>query len=441
MLRVYLVLTFTGLFFISNAQQAHNPLTGYGIGDILDNSTVNVLTGGWNKAAFQDRYHINLFNPTSFGHLQSTTLEVGVDASKTTLSNASNETKYWNGNLNYLSLAFPLFSPINEVLEKRDRKLKWGMGIALSKMSNVNYNYELPDITAEGVNVVNIHQGEGGLYNLNYNNGLVYKGFNLGLGFKYTFGNISKKRTFSLPDSPDAFYSIEKYKYYLKGWSYKFGAGYEYVLNPLEGSDKTPLVRLRKISISGFYQPSTKIKSSQDALVTIANPTAGSSTLDTVLMSEGVETSSPFESEYGIGVMYQHGAKFQASLNYYGNDLSSMNISGLSNPYVKSSQISAGISWTPEPGSYLSILKRTRYSAGFRYGTMPLELNGKQSELFGVTVGASIPIFLSRQISFINIGAEYGSKQLSLGYSETYTRFVLGFTLNDDYWFLKRKYD
>ena len=61
---------------------------------------------------------------------------------------------------------------------------------------------------------------------------------------------------------------------------------------------------------------------------------------------------------------------------------------------------------------------------------------------YGVTFGMGMPIILPRQgKSFINLGFEVGKQGFADSLEETFFKFNLGFTLNDDTWFFKRKFN
>jgi hypothetical protein len=75
-------------------------------------------------------------------------------------------------------------------------------------------------------------------------------------------------------------------------------------------------------------------------------------------------------------------------------------------------------------------------------GTDPRTLDGAQSQFWGVTLGAGFPIILPRQqISFLNIAFEGGRLGVANVLEETYFKISFGFTLNDNSWFFKRKFN
>ena len=92
--------------------------------------------------------------------------------------------------------------------------------------------------------------------------------------------------------------------------------------------------------------------------------------------------------------------------------------------------------------SYNKFWQRVRYRIGAFTGTDPRSIDGQQLEEVGVTFGFGLPITLPRrQVSFINIALEFGRRGANTALQETYGEFTVGFTLNDNSWFRKRKFN
>jgi len=83
-------------------------------------------------------------------------------------------------------------------------------------------------------------------------------------------------------------------------------------------------------------------------------------------------------------------------------------------------------------------LKRVAYRIGGYYFDDPRQDDIKA---YALTIGAGFPIVMSRnRTSFVNLAFEYGS-QISDSIDEDFWRINLGFTLNDNSWFFKRKFN
>jgi hypothetical protein len=106
-------------------------------------------------------------------------------------------------------------------------------------------------------------------------------------------------------------------------------------------------------------------------------------------------------------------------------------------------QISFGGELIPEYNSYNSYLKKLRYRVGAFYGTDPRSDGfNKQLTSYGITLGLGLPIILPRQqVSFLDLAFEFGQFGSDQGLQENYINMTIGFTLNDDKWFFKRKFN
>jgi hypothetical protein len=104
--------------------------------------------------------------------------------------------------------------------------------------------------------------------------------------------------------------------------------------------------------------------------------------------------------------------------------------------------VAAGLEFIPDNLSYNRYLKRVRYRFGGYYRQDPRSLNGQKLTDFGATFGLGFPLILPRQqTSFINLSLEGGRMGHGTAISENYIRMTLGFTLNDNSWFFKRRFE
>ena len=71
-------------------------------------------------------------------------------------------------------------------------------------------------------------------------------------------------------------------------------------------------------------------------------------------------------------------------------------------------RLSMGFQYIPDATSYNSYLKRAAYRAGISFGTDPRMINGEQIKQYELNLGIGLPVVVSRQLSFINLGLNYG---------------------------------
>ena len=444
MLRKIFITIFTiALIGGLNAQQLHNPISNFGMGDFLDNDQTAVFTTGWANNTFNDRYHVNLSNPASYSFLQSTSFEVGLNGKYSTLTNEFSNYSFFSGQLSHLSLAFPIFSPYNELMEKKVKKIHWGMGLGLAPYSQVSYNYQFKTTDPEAGNILNSQVGSGGIYKLFYNNGLSYKNFSFGIGAQYIFGKIERKKEIGFSDVSAQLSNITalESEVYTKGFLFDFSAMYVHSFNPITNGKKTDYDKEKKLTFGASFQPLSKLKTNISQLDYVYSNQLGLSLSDTISNVSGKISKNNYNSAYGAGISYQDGSKWKININYDAQLFDEYAVAGLDANYKNTGVFKVGGEWCPEPNSYTSFLKRSKYRAGFRTGTLPLTIDGSQAKVVSGTIGFGFPVFVNRQISHVNIGLEMGKKTYGSSFSEQFYKLQIGFNLNDDLWFLKRKFE
>ena len=435
---------FTLLYFcaqIVSAQQYHNPLSAFGFGEFLDNTQAAVASTGWNRSTFNDYYHVNMSNPASYAYLQSTTFEIGVNARRVNFTNGVNKNTAWQGNINSISLAFPMFSPFNEVLDRKERDFKWGMGFGLSPFSKMDFNYQLDYEDPQFGNYAQIHSGKGGFYELHWNNGLSYKNFVLGLGVNYLFGKSTRQSVLYFSDlvRENAYNYDFQNETYLNGFNFNLAANYNLILNPITDGKRTDADRVKKFVFGAYIKPGFQVRARENKSLYSSAPITN--TTDTIYIQDDVKSKGKFYGEYGAGIQYAVGHKYRVNVNYSALQFDDANLLNFKDIYNNASTITLGGEYSPDPTSYVSFFRRVKYRAGFRTGTQPLVLDGKQTTITSGIIGLGLPVFVNRQISFVNLGFELGQRKYGKGYEEKYFNISAGFNINDDYWFLKRKFD
>ena len=198
---IVFLLTFFACSQVVAQTNGNSPYSRFGIGDPVDNNFMHTRMMGSIGTSYIDGYHINIVNPASYASLRATAFDIGLDAKRSTLSNEDNENTAWSGNLQYLSLAFPLGNPLNEILDQKKRKFKLGMAFTLMPNSTVGYNVTSLDSIAGIGNFERVYAGEGGSYKFLWGNAINYKDFSFGMNLGYLFGKIRYEQNVTFYDS------------------------------------------------------------------------------------------------------------------------------------------------------------------------------------------------------------------------------------------------
>jgi hypothetical protein len=418
----------------------NSPYSRFGLGDLVDQHFAANGSMGGLTAAFIDQYHINVMNPASLARLQATSFEVGFYAKYSSLEGGGESQDIWSGNLNYLALAFPLKNPINKVLDRDNSP--WGLGMSFSLMpySQVGYNIELAEDRGEELGeVTQFLKGSGGTYRVSWGNAVRYKGVALGLNLGYTFGKILNSRRVEFFDLANYYNTELLDDVSVSGLFYNIGVQYAYYFKEAD-KDGNKKATGKRLIVGAYINPSLPFNTKTSRFYHRDNFDYG--VLDTIVAPPIVELEGTLPSEYAIGVTYEDINDFRLGLEFRGaawnNYENESKPESLSNTY----RVSFGGEWTPNFISYNNYLERVRYRFGAFYANDPRSFNGEQLTHYGLTLGFGFPIILPRQqISFLNIALEAGQFGAAEGLRETYARITLGFTLNDNTWFFKRKFN
>jgi hypothetical protein len=422
-----------------NQPNENSLLSRYGIGNLNPQYFASNAGMGGMTAAFRDKFHYNPFNPASLPALRSTAYEVGLFAKNTNVKNSGGNSSGWSGNLNNLALGFPTYSVINEVLDRKPRVFRWGMGMSLMPYSTVGYNINTVT-AAQNANdssyLTNYFVGSGGTYRAMIGNGISYKGLSVGVNVGYVFGKISSIRQSILGDKLAISYAnYFDDNYSLKGLSWNAGLQYDITLDP----KKSPTEKGdRKHIVLGVYgNPSTNFSTKLNRnYQRVYGTLADSITSFTDKAGSGV-----LPSEYTAGIMYENGLLFKVGVEYKATKWSQYQNDAKPETLLDANQFSAGAEFILDKNKLKTEEEKIRFRVGFHTGSDPRSIGGEQVQNTTGTVGVCFPLRVGRgqQISYMNLGLEYGQLKTKI-VSENYFRINLGFTLNDNTWFLKRKF-
>jgi len=417
----------------------NSPFSRFGIGDLVNPNPIYLRQMGGVNAAYADNYHVNHVNPASLPFLRATSFDIGVAANYRTLTDNNNTTKDWSGALEYLSLAFPLRNPLNEVFDREVRDLRFGMSFTLLPVSKVSYLISNESEDEELGGLTRDFRGTGGTYKLQWGNGVQYKNLYAGINLGYLFGKIDYERNIEFND-PNTFDVRFSNNYSLRGFNYNIGFIYQLFLNKDEVA-KNSNIDLQAINFGIYGNSSTSITTNAEEI--FLNEYGGSVTgliTDTLSFETGVKGSGLLPGQLGTGVTYFKGSSLSLSLNYvltrwsqYENDA---NPETLSDAY----KLSFGGFYRPNIKSF-EYRNRVFYRFGGYIGKDPISIDDNQLSTYGGSLGFGLPFVYQRKISHINLGVEVGRRSVGTLLRETFVKLGVGLTFNDDEWFIKRKYN
>ena len=434
--------SFTGWAQVQNSNispKVNSPLSRFGLGDFVPqyfaaSTGMSGLSAGW-----QDAYQLNTLNPASLASLQATAFEGGLYARRAKLTSGDAEDVTWGGNLQYLSLGFPLRNAINRTLDRKSNDWNAGMSFTLMPQTQVGYDIRLVDTGTPGVEIsTNTLKGAGGTSKFRWGTGFRYRQLSVGGEVGFLFGNLINSRLVDFDSLPSALSTEFQDEISFRGTTWNFGVQYAYQFKEMNKEGKrVPNGKRVVLGATLSNEVEFNMEGTQFTrryLTTIVS--------DTISRSENIAGTGVLPTSYSVGLHFQNLNRLNVGVEYgagawstYRNDLKPENLAD--NYYV-----AVGGEYIPNYNSYNNYWEKIRYRAGFRYGTDPRTLNGTQVEGYSVSLGMGFPIILPRQqTSFVNTAVEIGRSGVEGIFEETFVRLNLGFTLNDNSWFFKRKFN
>ncbi len=449
--RNFLILFFA--VFLGNVLQAQNenvvikpksnsPYSRFGLGDILPGYLTASSGMGGLTAAYNDLYHLNLANPASLSHLQSTSFEVGLYGAWSRLATPAGSDNVWGGNLSYMALGFPLKNPLSRALDRNRSPWDFGMSLSLAPHTRVGYNVE-SKVSDENFKVAtNYLKGDGGIYRAQWGNSIKYKDFSLGLNLEYNFGKSVYSRRVSFDSLTHSYETEYRNEIALNGLTWTVGAQYVYHFkkNNAAGVRENSGKRL----VFGAYgSPAQNLSSEASRFFQRNNVSSYVGVIiDTFLFQSGIIADVEMPSQWTVGVAYEQANKIRLGLEYSTGKWSNFSNPAKPEQLKDSYRLALGVEYIPNATSYNSYGKRMAYRAGFFQAGDPRTVNGAQLKQTALTLGFGFPIIMPRQqLSFVDVSVEAGKLGVKDVLTETYFKLNLGFTLNDNSWFFKRKFN
>jgi hypothetical protein len=424
----------------------NSPYSRYGIGDIVSPYFANQAGMGGQTAAFHDPYHLNLANPASFAYLRSTALETGIYTKYSKYQTASATQQEWSGNLSHLALGFTLKSPINEVLDKVKSPWNYGMGVSLTPFSRVGYNIETRDILPGIADIQNNFQGNGGLYRVAWTGAAKYKNTALGMNLGWVFGKSSYQNTTIFTDTTDiklpTFQDNIRQDVAENGFVWNLGFQHDFVLKHAE-TDKDIPTRWITVGLAGNGKYNLRATEDRYQIRSRGQLSNGNySDADTLSASAQQSRDLTLPATFTLGIQYVKANKLklgvQIGLENWSGYVNEARPETMRNTF----SISGGAEFLPNFSSYNKPLMRWRYRMGAYYRQDPRSPKGTDLNDIGFTLGLGLPVVMPRQqTSFVNLALEIGKLGTDSPLEETYFRITAGFTLNDNTWFFKRRFE
>ena len=428
-----------GLAPVAKGQNGFNiPFSQYGIGtgELPYSFPAAYRMGGvvYSRAS---RNMINPFNPASYAAVEpeSFVFDIGVNVQSCVLSNNNASLTDADGNVAYLSIAFPVTR-------------WWKMSAGLLPYSTVNYESVNTAYDANLLSdVKTIYAGNGGVAQLYWGNGFnIGKRLSVGFNLDYLYGSITRAITYSFQgnDSTYCVNSRRQKNTYVNNLLIDAGLQYRQPVNEKYTLRFGATCRL----------PRTMSLTDQALVYTFGNVGVQEYLYDTIFPLPGNSDtySSTLEQPLavGVGLALERNELWEVAVDgYYSpfsgiryDENSDFNIFGNSAlRYVENWHLSIGGEWKGDADAS-SYWGRIGFSAGVyhNHGSLGLEIAGASHVLNETGFGCGISLPMRKGQSVLN---------LSLGYSHfgavnllQRNCFTFGLSVGScERWFVKKKYN
>ena len=399
----YIVLVVATMMVVGTwAQNAtSSPSSRFGYGELNSNLPGAYRAMGGVGVGMRSNKVINPAQPASYTACDSMTFmfDLGGSLLYTQYGDANGTNNRVNGNLEYMTLQFPLW------------KRYIAMSLGVNPYSAVGYEFELTDSINADYVYTKSYSGTGGFTQ-------VYGGmsFNicdwaaLGVNAYYMFGNVTQRRSLNFTNaSLDSVSQADNMR--ASSLRLRYGVQLFHTFGK------------HGVALGAIYEH--KQKFSRMTYEQIENTTS-----DTVAtMDKGFEMPMMF----GVGLSYDYANRILIGVDYQYQDWKNASYFGEYNGLKAKSRWAIGMEYRNDPLSR-KYIDRMMWRVGMNYST---SYTGSydQPEI-GATIGVGLPLRTVGTV--INATLEYGHRGNKNVLQENYLRLVVNASISE-HWFFKRK--
>ncbi len=398
--RLYILISLLCLSVVSLQAQNNtsSPYSRFGYGELNDNVPGAYRAMGGVGVGMRSNKVINPSQPASFSAVDSTSfmMDLAASAMWTNYRDMTGSKNKGNGNLEYLTIQFPLWKYI-------------GFSVGVLPYSSVGYDFALKDSTA-AYNATKSYAGSGGLTQ-------VYGGlsFNImdwvavGANVYYMFGETTNARMLSFSQSDIKSVAMTN-MLRVSDVHFRYGAQLFHTFDD------------HSFTVGGVFENKSNLNARFKQIETTTNDTVANTT-------EGFQ----LPMVWGVGASYNWARRLTIAADYSVTDWSNTQYFGVTDSLRTRSKISVGAEYVHNP-----VGRKYWEHMAFRVGASVSDsyLKNVPAKDFTVSVGLGFP--LQNVGTVINTTFEYGHRGTQSILSENYLRFTINASINEN-WFFKRK--
>ncbi len=420
-----------------------SPYGRYGFG-VLQNQALGASEAmGGISYGLRRSQQVNPGNPASYSKLDSLTFvfDFGVSGQYSTLSDGTNRRGYYNGNLDYVAIQFPLFHKV-------------GASIGLTPYSKTGYNFG-QTLSKSNIIYQEIFRGTGGLSQLYF--GAAYtplKYLSVGANVSYLFGNFEFTNVSIPQTSTTATVGQERKAFSIRDLKYDFGVQLIY-----------PIDNQKSLTLGAVYSPKLQTKSTLylSEMLFDADPYTNPGQTPKEILDNDTINGQTFQLPHTFGL----GIAYSGKNLLVGIDGTFQQWKGLSYPDVLDAldsqnrfnntfRVNLGAEYVIDPYSR-NFWDRIRFRMGVSYNNSysnvnivnPSSVTGESLGVggfkeYGINFGLGLPLRdnFSGKMSMFNIGFSYNTQRPEKSYMIKQDMFKITLNMNvNELWFFKRQFD
>jgi len=410
------IVIFLGTLSAFGQNNQGTPYSRYGIGLLPDNYGSYTAMGGV-YAAMRDNYNVNFLNPASYTALDSMRFyfQLGVTGEYVDISTSKEDTDYQIAQNASINMAMRLYK-------------KLFLSFGFNEKSDIGYDlYYNNNVNGDPSMIYLKHlEGEGGLNEAYL--GLAYSlgKLSIGVNTALLFGKMEERQTLQILPATNGYYLKTRTQTHLHDVLFTIGAQY-----PLTLSDKSLL------TLGTVFNFGTKLSGKQTFEAYKISNTSGITT--TINNEEWEKGHVLFPFKLTVGGAYTYVQKWLFAGDYTYQRMSHYKEFGEGQEFKDYHHAALGVSYCPnENGRYW--WQRNKYMAGAYFTKSHINLQNKDINTFGGTLGSQIPLQTTRQELLLGIAFDFGvrgthDKNLLL---EKYAKVRINVAFKE-IWFMKRK--
>lgn len=412
-----------GAFLFCNvlkAQFTQSSYTSFGLGDINWGALAHNTGMGGLGVSNNNSLFLNTINPALVASNNEAIFHLEASFDNRIFTDGQTQYSSFTGGFKDFGFSMPI-------------KLgKWNLALGLSPYSSVNYGL----IQEEGTIALSDLKGGGGIDQAYITNAFRI-GNNLLVGFRANllFGTISREIEYTVFDTSITGVALGTTVFNERRSFSDLSAnlGVVYRLN---------LGELKRLNIGAFYNLGSDVRSRN--LTKFESRNAGGDVLTSDTLINNIDSQVRIPQRIGFGLTYEKSQRVTVGVDFqtqaWGNYINEAGAQGTNLGDVF--RLAVGGEFTPS-FQETKLASRFTYRFGVHFEKTPYLVNSEVINDFGINFGMSIPLNAFWGVSNVIMGATIGSRgNVTEGrIRENYFKINLGFSLQDQTWFARQKYN